>query len=76
MTFQHVNPVLETGWLQENLGVHYDVDPEAIATMRECDVPSLSNLNRLYEVGLETGRRMIKSEFFSTQFDAHLETID
>jgi predicted acylesterase/phospholipase RssA len=75
LTFQRVDPVLELTWLQDNLGFDFDIEPEAIEAMRELDNSSLSNLNRCFAVGLETGRRMIKPELFAERFDADLQVL-
>ena len=68
LTFQRINPVLELAWLHDNLGPHLALDAEMLKTMRDIDVPDLSNLNRCYEIGLESGRKLIKPALFSKRF--------
>ncbi|MGI9426168.1 MAG: hypothetical protein ACR2PA_23525, partial [Hyphomicrobiaceae bacterium] len=69
LTFQRINPVLEEQWLSDNLGNSYWRDRASIEAMREIDQTALDNLNRLYEVGLQTGWRKITPSLFQTEFD-------
>jgi len=69
LTFRRINPRLENDWLERELGTAFRYSARVLARTRELDRSDRRNLDRLLDIGLATGEKLISSDDFPAVFD-------
>ena len=69
LSFHRVNVVLDRNWLSQNLGNEFDYSDVILSKLKQLDLPEKANLNRCFEVGLQTGQKFISDKMFPERFN-------